>query len=117
MLAAAIALARPIAKNISETVEQSLRALPRPLRVRSVWVTTYHSPYYTTHFTAEERLIYTRNVSAMGGVLRRAGYTSLVVGSDWNVADFADGVHLSEQGGRKLAEAVAPLLVQKARAL
>lgn len=109
--------ARKFEQGAMNAVEKSLKTLPRPLRARSIWVTIYFSPYYTAHFTDEEQLIYADNFKAMGAMLRHAGYTALVLGPGWNVHDFQDGLHLTEQGGRKLAEAVAPLVVQKARAL
>jgi hypothetical protein len=109
--------ARKFEQGRVSAVEKSLKTLPRPLRIRSIWVTVYNSPYYTTHLTDEEQLIYAGNFAAMDAALRRTGYASLVLGPDWNADDFADGLHLSEQGGRKLAAAVATLVVQKALAL
>ncbi len=97
--------------------EQSLETIPRPLRIHAIWFPICYSPYYTTHFTDEEKSVYAASFTAANEAHRRVGFVSVVVGCEWSVNDFADAQHLTEQGAQKLVEIVAPLVAEKARTL
>jgi hypothetical protein len=88
---------------------------PQQLRNRSLIVWLALSPFYTDHFPDGERERYIANMIAVAESLRQAGFHAIEIGRDWTASDFVDLFHLSEQGGRKLADIIAPVVWQMAR--
>jgi len=96
---------------------ESTQVFPPAMRARSLIVTIRQSPFYTDHFTAAERSAYDGNYAAVVDVLRRGEFHAADLGRDWAADDFVDGWHISEAGGRKLADAIAPLVAEMAHDL
>jgi hypothetical protein len=88
--------------------------LPRLLRQRTLLVVTGQSPYYLDMLTTEERVLYDLVVERTVTILREVGYESVAVDPRFTVDDYYDRVHLTEAGGAKLAEALAPVIRQMA---
>ncbi len=102
-------------ERLREQADKWSPLVPVQLRERSLIVWIGLSPFYTDHFSDEERLRFRANMIAAAESLRRAGFQGVEIGRDWNANDFVDLFHLSEQGGRKLANVIAPLVSQMAR--
>lgn len=100
-----------------DNVLQWGRIAPTPFRDVSliVWIAT--SPFYANHLDDEARAGHDANMIAAAQAVRDAGFRAMEIGRDWSSDDYIDLGHLSEQGGRRLADAVAPRLEQMARDL
>lgn len=91
-----------------ETLTREIGAsLPPALRPRTIAVLTQNAKYYRDRFTpselARDRVIF----DAAAAVWRAVGASAIVVGEDFENPDFSDRTHLTETGGRKVAEHVA----------
>ena len=53
----------------------------------------------------------------VAAALEKEGISALEVGRDYDGADFYEWIHLSEKGGRKMAEDVAPRIKKLAHEL
>jgi hypothetical protein len=92
--------------------------VPPPLRNKSLAIMWEQSPYYVQHLSAVERARFEANYRRATESIDRAGLRAFWLGSfSWEISDYIDQVHLSEQGGRKLAGIVAPQLRQMALSL
>jgi hypothetical protein len=114
MRTAALFASAQFANSFDQVTEWG-RITPTPLRDRSLIVWIALSPFYTHHFSGEDRSRHTDNMVASAEALRHAGFRSIEIGRDWAADDFVDLVHVSEKGGRKLVDVVAPLVTQMAR--
>lgn len=109
--------ARP--KGLSVTAAASPLAqtfrdcFPEPFRSRSVVLVLSESPYYVDRLENAVKGDYRWRLERAAEVLEGAGFAALAVGNDFTADDFSDRLHLSDEGGRKLAHKVAP----KVRAL
>ena len=84
-------------------------ALPPSSRARTLVLINEESPYYLDRLTPEERKRYHSVFSRASEVLaEQGGFHALTVGRGWKAEDYVDRCHLSESGGAKLAEQVAP---------
>jgi hypothetical protein len=106
--------ARPLPDSHWSALGASLDPMPDLLRAHLIAVAIRQSPYYTDRFLAAERAGYEANYRRFVDTLRDAGVRSIDVGEGWVSTDYADMVHVSELGGRKFAETVAPLVRQLA---
>ena len=80
---------------------------PGEARRHTLILVTTHSPYYTNQLAGADRAAYYSNCRQVSQGLEEYGFASLPVGVDWGVDDYLDLCHLSEQGGRKLADVAA----------
>jgi len=83
-------------------------SFPARTRPRTLILVTHDSPFYVNELEPVARAEYRWAVAKAAEVLEAAGFGTLDVGGDFAVRDFDDQLHLSESGGRKLADQVAP---------
>src|SRR5262249_29202928 len=106
---------RHFAQNLAEArwseLQRSLDVVPAPLRIRLIVVAIRFSPYYVDHLTASERAGLDTNYRRFVDTLRGGGVRAIAVGDGWTTSDYVDGLHISEAGGRKLANALAPFIL------
>jgi hypothetical protein len=92
-------------------------SFPVELRQRTLILLTYYDPLVVDRLETSMRSCYERSLELTSDDLNAAGYHAAVVGRDYTPDDFADRVHLTGGGGRKLAADVAPLVRETARTL
>jgi hypothetical protein len=92
--------------------------MPVQLREKSLVVVNLNSPYYLDRLSPEEQAGFMRQADQMAHLLTDAGlYRALVVAGDFTDRDYTDRVHLSVRGGAKLADRIAPEIVEMAEHL
>lgn len=98
-----------VSPAVSESFTRDAQAAsPDALKRRTLILLSYNAPYLTRQLSKDEYAAYDF-IYHQGAIwLQRTGYHSVVVGSDWSDEDFADRVHLSPFGGRKMAREIAP---------
>jgi hypothetical protein len=97
---------------------QSVReCLPSCLRGRTLVLLNHHCPYYLQGLTAEECEGYHLAFAATARMFVRAGVRAAEVGRDIPQRCYCDQVHPTVEGGRRLAEEVAPLIREMAEQL
>jgi hypothetical protein len=110
--------AAPCGPEHLAAIQADLRAImPAEIRRRAVLVITRDSPYYGDHLAPEERAQYDRNVEATRRAAEAAGVWVVDALRGWTAEDYVDRAHLSEQGGAKLAAALAPAIRERAATL
>lgn len=89
------------------------RRLPEALRRRSLVLSIYDSSYYLNRDTLslKELDCYRRSFDGLQGDYESTGYKRLIVDS-LKIDDYRDRAHLTESGGRKLADIVAQELLK-----
>jgi hypothetical protein len=86
-------------------------ALPDVLKKRSLIVLSGHSPALVEALSVDERAAYTRAYTTAREEWQKAGCQSFDSSADLlGTVDFWDGVHLTSEGGEKIAQALAPLI-------
>jgi hypothetical protein len=90
---------------------------PAALRSRSVLCVLHVSPYYRARLTPAEQAQYNAALAAAGPAYEQAGFAAVEVGRTYCADDFVDHVHLTEEGGAKMAAEVAPRVRALAGAL
>ena len=95
--------ASPLPRSVRE-------CLPPCLRGRTLVLLNHHPPYYLRELTAEDRQGYYRAFEATCRVFARAGVRAREVGRNLPQRCYADHIHPTVEGGRRLAEEVAPLI-------
>jgi hypothetical protein len=92
--------------------------MPLPLRALTLTVVDINSPYHLNQLTEDEKAAYLAQADAMAALLKTMGFhDTIVVAKDFVDADYSDRVHLSVNGGRKLADRLAPEIVRMAAEL
>jgi hypothetical protein len=89
--------------------------LPDEFRGRTLVLINRVSPRYLKQLTADERRIYDGLYPAIVRAYAGAGVTVVPVGQDLSTRHYMDLMHPNEEGGRRLAEEVAPLVRDLAR--
>ena len=90
-------------------VPRSVRqCLPPCLRGRTLVLLNHICPLYLNPLTVRERHTYSRSFEVMRRLFARAGVRAAEVNRDLPAEYFTDSVHLTAEGGRRLAEEVAP---------
>ncbi|MFM8271814.1 MAG: hypothetical protein ACKODX_05710 [Gemmata sp.] len=84
--------------------------LPTTLHSRTLSVFRPHGTYYRARLTPEERAQYEDIYRRYPDALRTVGLHSQVIGMNYEERDYFDHSHLSERGGRKMAEELAPTI-------
>jgi hypothetical protein len=90
---------------------------PEAARRRSLMLVVRDSPRYVGRLSPVEQTAYAAIFPAWVRVLEANGMAALDIAGDYSEQDFADRCHLSEQGGRRLAQDVAPRVRQLAHQL
>jgi hypothetical protein len=90
---------------------------PTPTRLRTLLLVLRFSPRFRDNLSVEEWASYLEVSRRSVQRLERLGFAALEVGAGFPAADFIDLCHLTEAGGAKMAEAVAPKVRQLARQL
>jgi hypothetical protein len=91
-----------------------------PVDLRSVTIAIINlaSPRYLNRLTTSERQTFVNQASELANRLRLAGFHHpLVAATDFTEDDYVDRVHMSVNGGRKLATILAPVVTQVATEL
>jgi hypothetical protein len=102
--------------RISEDVECLRDHFPEPYRRRTLLLAIPESPHYVDRLSAQERAQYRLFFPTVVGRLEEKGFAALDV-EGLTSRDYVDRCHLSEEGGEKLARAVAPKVRELARRL
>jgi hypothetical protein len=90
-------------------VETNLAAcLPAEFHNRTLVLVNHASPYFVRQLTADERRVYEGLHGPTVRAYARAGVTAVEVGRDLAPRHYWDWLHLNKEGGRLLAEEVAP---------
>jgi hypothetical protein len=83
--------------------------MPGPLRAKTLVVVDLNSPYYLDRLSVAERTAFIDQADRMAAVIQASGFAkAMVVAKDFTDADYADRVHLSVEGGEKLADRLTP---------
>jgi hypothetical protein len=91
---------------------------PAPLRANTLTVVDLNSPHYLDQMTADERGRYVEQAEKMAALIKTMGFhDAFIAAKDFTEADYSDRVHLSVDGGRKLADLVAPEVARMAAEL
>src|SRR5262249_22312615 len=90
---------------------------PAPVRKRTLLLAMWPSPYHLKLLTADERACYAVLSRLTRAHMQKAGFRALEIGRNYPPTDYADWVHLSESGGARMAEEVAPVVRDLARRL
>ncbi|MBI1915734.1 MAG: hypothetical protein HYS12_13525 [Planctomycetes bacterium] len=99
-------------------LERSVKAcLPGPLRERTLVLVNRCCPYFLEQLTPQERGLYGETVLATVQALERAGVNALDPGRSLSTRHYGDVVHLTAEGGRRMAEEAAPKVREMARRL
>lgn len=101
----------------SPLVRNLWRCFPPPTRQRSLILVISDNPTYVERLPPRTQDDYHWGFARLAEVIRAAGFPALAVGEDFSGDDFIDRCHLTEQGGRALAQAVAPKVRELARRL
>lgn len=80
------------------------------LHDRMLYVFRVDGAYYRVRLRADERARLEEVYRRYGEALRRVGLSAQVIGQNYADKDYFDRSHLSEQGGRRLAEDLAPTI-------
>ena len=91
--------------------------LPLCLRGRTLMLLNHYCPYYLRGLSPDERRNYYRAFEATSRVFARAGVRAREVGRNIPQQCYYDSAHLTVEGGRRLAEEVAPLIEDMAERL
>src|SRR5262249_34854374 len=90
----------------SPLIRASETYFPPSLRRHTLFLLMSDSPYYVNQLDAATREEYRWAHAKAAEVLEAARSAAMVAGSDFGSDDFIDRAHLSEAGGRKLADLV-----------
>jgi hypothetical protein len=115
-----VALIRQIAcrrKDVELNVRQCQTCCPPSMRARTLFLILHDNPKYLARLTDDERQGYLGFPSRMVIALREGGFEADKFGQDYPADHFLDRCHLTEPGGRQLAEDVAPVIREQARKL
>jgi hypothetical protein len=97
-------------------VRRSLRtSFPEWLRRQMLLVFLRANPYYVRQLFPEEQTRYDAFMTQTIRCTEEEGICAIDIGKDFTPADFADGTHLAESGGAKLAAVVAAKVQDQAR--
>ncbi len=91
----------------AELQRYAAEAFPDALKPRTLLLLSGNSPHYRRLLTPDERARDEQGTSDSVALWRHAGYAALAYGADFNDDDFADRIHLTKLGGRKLAAITA----------
>ena len=92
--------------------------MPPALRAVSLVIVDLNSPHFLDMLAPTEKVAFVRQAAHVETLLKGIGFARTMVPSmEFNEDDYSDRVHLSVAGGRKLAEAVAPQIVEFAHTL
>jgi lysophospholipase L1-like esterase len=94
-----------------------LAAFPEPDRKRTLVLGIGDNPYCVSHLNSAELARYRAIIPSYVPQIERLGFSALDLSDGWAVDDFVDHVHLTAQGGHRLADLVAPKIRQMAREL
>jgi hypothetical protein len=99
-------------------LERSVKlGFPEPFRKRTLMPLTHESPYYVDQLASHEKAAYNALFPATAHVLEQAGFPTIEIGRDYPVSAFCDRGHLSEEGGARMAEELAPKIREMAQRL
>jgi hypothetical protein len=107
----------PLSPEYLAAKTRSANFVPEAVRQRTIMFEARFSPHFVEKFTKDEQASYDRNNGQNIEALQAAGIVALDMGPDWSADDYVDITHFSVQGGRKVAEILALLVVQRAREL
>jgi hypothetical protein len=103
--------------EVSPLVRKFEACFPSANRPRTLILATQESPAYVEELKPDVKAEYFSVHGKVAEVLEAAGFGALDVCRDFTVEDYLDVIHLSERGGDKLAERVAPKVRAMARRL
>jgi hypothetical protein len=106
----------PYANALERAVKLSC---PAPLRKRTLITLNRLHPYYVDRLTSQEKAMHEQLYAAAAHTLETAGFTAINVERDnpYPRSAYFDHVHLSEEGGERLARDLAPKIQELARRL
>ena len=102
---------------LNEFEADARAGFPESFRAQTVLVLPRLNPFFLQFGPAEQRACYQRSYELAEARVLPLGYTSAPVGVNLVEEDFTDRIHLTESGGVKLAQDVAPLVRSVARRL
>jgi hypothetical protein len=109
---------KPSFEGAQPHAARALRAwIPGPDRKRTLVLCIPENPYYVRRLGSVEQAQYAEVFTMAAASFEWGGFTAMEVCKGYSVDDYFDRVHLSEQGGRRLAGEVAPRLRRMAREL
>lgn len=82
--------------------------LPDVLRDRTLLVLRFEGAFYRSQLSAADQEKYAAVYDAFARLIESTGLRTQIIGRDWTDRDYYDLSHLSEQGGRRLAQELAP---------
>ncbi len=100
--------------NINGNISSSF---PPALRARTLMVLSQNAPFYRSRLTPSELERDNIVFDACAKVWESVGVSTLVCGADFENIDFVDRTHLTQSGGRKLAELVAEKVKQISKSI
>lgn len=94
----------------TECAAASYRVLPSVLIDRTLLVYRLQGTYYRERLSPEDRERYLTYSRLVPKLVARSGFHVQLVGENYTERDYFDRSHFSEQGGRKVAEELAPTI-------
>jgi hypothetical protein len=101
----------------SQIISGLKACFPAPAQKRTLVLVMSDSPAFVERLKPRLKEDYHWAITKLTEIGQAAGCESLAVGGDFAVDDFVDRCHLSEKGGRKLAQLIAPTIRGMARRL
>jgi hypothetical protein len=92
---------------LSAYLRQARAAIPDVFKPRTLILLTYNAPYLVHQLSADEIAAYEFAFKEARARLERIGYHSMLLGPGLVDEDYADRIHLTASGGRKMATEVA----------
>jgi hypothetical protein len=89
-------------------------AFPEPLRGRTLCALIHVNPSHRGELESPQLAIYHELFPVTAAALEQAGFAAVEIGKDYPVEAFDDMMHLSEAGGARLAEDLAPRIREMA---
>ena len=97
--------------SLCSTLANAARnCFPEPGRKRTLLLVLRDSPYYVTKLTHDEQAAYGETAATTVEGLKDVGFSAQEIGRNYSPDDYVDRCHLSEVGGKRLAEDVAPTI-------
>lgn len=95
---------------LGELEADARASFPESFRRQTIVSVTRMSPFHIGQLANDERRCFDRAQQSTVSLLEQLNFRALVIGADFTAEDYDDRVHLSADGGQKLALQLAPVV-------
>jgi hypothetical protein len=104
--------------SVPDAKERSVQeCFPETFRPHMLMLISLHCPYLVNQLTPDEKAAYFEASARTAAFFESTGMTAVEIGKDYPDGSFIDHVHLSAEGGRRMAEEASRQVRQMARRL